>query len=395
MLQDNERISPSQLTAVLVLSIGVAKVMAGPRYLAKDAGPDGWISILAGSLVAFGAAWIMGNLARLFPREDIIGYAPRIVGRWLGVLVGLFFAVFWILMAAREIRVLGDLVETYMLERTPIEVVMFTMLLACGYLARNGLEPIARVSQILLPVIVIPLVLLLVATWNQADLSNLKPIMEKGPWPAAKGALDVLGRFNGLEAMLVLIPALAYRSRHPKSAYSAVLVTLFIQLVAFISVAANVGPTQAGRFTFPTLTVIQGLRLPSLFFERVTNIAVALWIASLYASLSAILYLIALAISRLSGLRETRHFILPLTVVVFLVSMVPSNLTAVVRASAYFWIVSLFAIIVLPLALYLIARIRGFKRPSNGGNADDSDRGPGQHGSQGTGEPGNRKGAGR
>lgn len=348
--------------------------MTTPRFLAAAAGPDAWLSVIAGSLVALAAAWIMGKLARIFPRENIITYAPRLVGRWPGLLVGLFYAAFWVVTAAKETRLLGELVETYMLERTPVEVVGFAMLLACGYLARNGLEPVARVSQILMPVILIPLVILLLLAWKQADMSNFKPFMEKGLWPVAKGAGVALARFDGLETMLMLIPALSFTPRVPKSAISAVFITLIIQLLSVATLTVTVGPTQAGRFLFPSLTIIQGLRLPSLFFERVTNIVVALWLAAAYAAMATILYVTALAIARLFGLKETRYFILPLTVPIFLISLAPPNVAVFEAASRVFFVVTIFAILLIPLGLYVVGRLRGF-RPRAGHDGLDAQKG--------------------
>lgn len=101
MFQSKERISGHQ-ALMLILAGGVGNIfVVMPGTAIKDAGRDGWITVL----LAYGIAAVVGlalvNLGSRFPDKTYVQYLPAVFGKIIGKLVGLLYILsLWVYNAA-------------------------------------------------------------------------------------------------------------------------------------------------------------------------------------------------------------------------------------------------------------------------------------------------------
>jgi spore germination protein (amino acid permease) len=153
MLKNNDRISSLQMFIIIVSTINAMEVIILPRSLALDVGPDGWVPLIAGHVFSAVALFFIIKLGLLFPDETLAEYAPKILGKILGIPIALFAGVFWMLLAARVVRQFADFIQL-ILPQVPIEGIILSMLLVAAYIARHGIEPITRTLEILFPIFI-------------------------------------------------------------------------------------------------------------------------------------------------------------------------------------------------------------------------------------------------
>ena len=114
-----------------------------------------------------------------------------------------------VLISARIVRVFADIIKVFILVETPVEVMILSMLLVSVYITRHGLEPIARMAELLFPLMVIAILLVtFFALWN-IDKLNLLPIFGAGVWPSIVAGLKA--SFFDLQmkvSFLLLLPFL-------------------------------------------------------------------------------------------------------------------------------------------------------------------------------------------
>jgi spore germination protein KB len=148
---EKAKISPGQLAALIFLfEMGTALVVS----LGLKAEKDAWLAILlglAGGVALFG---VYVSLYRRYPELPFTAYAREILGRWIGLPLGLLYILFFIYGAARDLRDGADLLISSVLDQTPLVAVSAIMILIAGYVLHKGIEVLARTAQIYFAVII-------------------------------------------------------------------------------------------------------------------------------------------------------------------------------------------------------------------------------------------------
>ena len=83
MQADNEQISASQLTFLLVNAITGIGVLVIPARAAKAAGSAGWLAVLVTGLICTLLVWLIVRLCRKYPDQTIVEISIGLLGnRW-------------------------------------------------------------------------------------------------------------------------------------------------------------------------------------------------------------------------------------------------------------------------------------------------------------------------
>lgn len=371
ILADNDRIDHRTLFFILISLIIEYDMLTTPRTLILSAGAGAWLAWGFAILPILAAGFFLVRLGALFPGESFPSYSRKIVGPWLGTLLSIILVLYWLLNGGRILRSFADLIKIFLLFRTPIEVVILTFLLTAAYLARGGIEAIGRFS-VLTVIISLPFAsLLLLTTFKFWDTSNLLPLLEKGLKPVFFSGIKLLEGFEGLESLLVI---LAYVKK-PQQSLSPVLAALVILMIVslFVTMATpmvlGVGVTT--RLAVPGVSLIQRAELPGRTLEHLGAIFANIWILIFYPTIVFFLYLPSVVLAEVSGLSQYKPFVLLLIPVFYLISILPANQLEVMGMIKFMTPINLGIIGLLPVTLYLIARIRGYK--PGGERSGDSD----------------------
>ncbi len=361
MIRDNDRVSSWQMTVIVISAINAVGILVLPRKLADGAGPDGWLALIMSHAVAAVAIVMIVKLGSRFVDQTFIEYAQVIVGRPLGLLIGGSIALAWLFLTARTTRQFGDVIKMFLLDRTPIEVILLSFLLLAAVLLRHGVEPMARLVEILFPLFPAALVIYAVFGIIEADFSNLRPVLENGITPVIKAAGEDLLSFQGIGPFLMLLPFMVRPERAKKAGLIALSFNLLMRIGFFVITVAILGVQETAHEIWPGLAIAKIIQVGE-FFERVDAVFMAIWITVSFTTLVVYYYLSSLAISQLVRFRTPFPVVLPLLPVIYVVSLIPTN---IIEASNYSdildmaWAVS---VLIVPSGLLLIATIRGLGR---------------------------------
>ena len=180
MQADNEQISASQLTFLLVNAITGIGVLVIPARAAKAAGSAGWLAVLVTGLICTLLVWLIVRLCRKYPDQTIVEISIGLLGKPLGLFSVSILFLLWLATTGFILRTFGEINRDFLLPRTPIEIVMVGTLLASVYLARKGIEPLARLSMVAYPISVTLGLGVVLLSLIGSDLTNLLPLWGKG-----------------------------------------------------------------------------------------------------------------------------------------------------------------------------------------------------------------------
>jgi len=323
MLSANERITLRQFQILFVLEAFGTGFVVMPRLAARYAGQDGWIvTLLLMVLGVFFAAMISGT-ARSFGSEHFASYTRRMLSAPIGAVVCLLLWTKILFCAGLELRLFGEIIRTLMLMRTPSLAVYIVILGVAAYAAVKGIETRARVAEILIVIIAVPMIGLGAVAMFSIDLTNLLPVFVTPPEDLLNGVLSLGFVFTGLEFIWLAYPYLNKPKEGRKAAVWAMAFTGFMMAVITAVTLAKFGPHNTEAQQWPILKMMDMLSIPGSLIVRQEALVLSFWMLSVFAFAAASLFYGAVLGRDQVGRGKHLWWVMACAVIVCAVAMLP------------------------------------------------------------------------
>jgi hypothetical protein len=180
-------INTKQNTWLLFIIITSFTVLQIPGMLIFQAGRDAWLSVIFAWFLDVLLAIVYAYMGIRFPGENPVQYSTTILGKFLGKFTGLGFILFYLLVSICLMRGLAMYIGHVFLPKTPIEIVLISGYLVIAFIARKGIEVIARICEILGPLYLVSFIILFILALPSFHLQLLKPQFDQGIYPLLSG----------------------------------------------------------------------------------------------------------------------------------------------------------------------------------------------------------------
>ncbi len=359
MLSLNSKISTRQLQILLILDVFGTGVMVLPRRVSEFAGQDGWILIILATVIAAVYMYVITSLGEMFPKDTFVSYTSKIVSKPIGVLISVFFVIKILVSSALELRIFTEIVKQVMLFHTPSWVISFGMLAIGGFAAAKGYETRARIAEILVFVIFVPLVIVFCIAATDVDFSNLKPFFVANPSNVVVGGFFTAFAFSGIEFCLLAFPYLQRPNSVKKATTHAVMVIGVLMLLITIITIARFGPVDIAHQIWPVLEMMDTINLPGSFIERQDALILSFWIVSIFAIINACLFFASMLMKDIVKKGDSAIYIVLFIPIVYGISRIPESVTDTYTMINTVYMTFGFAyIFVIPLLLLIIGKLR-------------------------------------
>ncbi|WP_052500276.1 GerAB/ArcD/ProY family transporter [Priestia megaterium] len=309
------KISAFQMTFLILPPIISTAILTIPNVTGKHAHQDMWISPIWASFNGFLTAFIVYELHKIYPKETIIQYSQRIVGKIIGKVLGFVFLFYFLYVSSLIDREYADFIITSFLPRTPMAVILGSMVLICAFAVRGGLEVVARAAQIFVPVYMLTLVLLILLI-PDLQPTNIFPIMEHGIRPSIRGAVQPSLWFGQVFLISMMLPFLIDREKGRK--YSMITVgfcmiaMIYINIVSLLLFGESVT-----TYAYPVFTAFRYISIAT-FFEHLEVFVIIIWVLGVFIKLSIFYYVLCLGTAQWLRLSDYRPLVFPLGFMIIL-----------------------------------------------------------------------------
>ncbi|HYF75488.1 MAG TPA: endospore germination permease [Candidatus Nitrosocosmicus sp.] len=359
MIRNNDVISPYQIAMIIIMSVISVGVFSVASDAAEAAGADGWLIVaLAGALNVL-AVYIIVRLNSRFPGKTFAEYSQIIIGTVLGKALTFLFAVYLLMVIAYVTRAFTEVVKMFLLFRTPTEVIMLSLILACTYIVRGGAECIGRINELIFPILFIPFFVIMFFGFQQMEFSNMLPSFQTPVDKVITAVPALTFSFGGIELALFYIGFM----RNPKKAYkpaiiAVLFITFFLVMVTVFCIAAF-GKNATTQFLWPLVSYIRAISLPGLFIERLDGVILSLWMLTVFTTMVSAYFVLSYSISKVIGTKEHKQYVVPLSILIYYFALQPDSLAELYEwGSAVFpYAISAFLYVV-PIVLLLLAKLR-------------------------------------
>lgn len=283
MFSNNEKISPRQLTRLLILDWTGKLCLLLPILLHSAPGWEGIAALLLGGIWAMIYAGMLGGLSEKINIE-FTGYVKERLGNVPAKLVGIFFFVYLLLNQAYLARAVGEVCGVFLLPESSENMTGFLFLLAGWAAACGSMQKRARTAECLFPVIAVMLVVMLAASAESVQWENLRKAAEDGinSWRKGKDSVPVnilihsgcaFAALSGMGITLYQMPYINKSNGNRKNTVPAalkksVIITGIFMTAIFVIMLGAFGSGDLNRLEWPVLVLMSNVNIPGGFLQR-------------------------------------------------------------------------------------------------------------------------------
>lgn len=355
---DKVKISSLQMAFLIYFTIVSTGILFVPGSTGSYAKQDMWLSPVWSALSGIITVLVVWKLDNLYPKQTIIQYSQQILGRIPGKILGCFYLLFILIISGNALREYEEVIIDSFLPRTPMIVVMGSLMFVISFAIKGGVEVLGRLSQLFIPIFILPLVIIPILSLQDLDPKNLFPMFKHGAVPSLMGAIGPAGWFSEFFFISYLMPFLSDREKGLKWSLIAV-AAITITFISMNFLLLFLYGDAVGSLVFPVLIASKFISIAD-FLERLDIFVLAIWVIGLFLKLSVYFFGLIQCMVQLLNLPDYRPQVFPIAFIImwFGVWGTPNSqgLAYYLRYISPFFLTSLD--ILIPILLLSLALIR-------------------------------------
>jgi len=321
-LVEKEKISYTQFIILIIMFIlGTANLIT-PSLIVSQAKQDAWLSILFGIGIALLLAWLYSTLAERYKNMTIIEYSQRILGKWLGWSLSFLYCLYFLILTAGLLHIVGDFITTHVLTETPFIAIQITFIMIIIFAVRLGLETFARTFEMLFPYVILFFIVLMLCLIPQIKLENVLPVLEHGVNPVLRGTIRLLGvPYLDVVIFLMIAPNVNHPKKVRKSLVIAILIGGIILLLVTLLSILVLGSGLTSVFYYPTYDLAQRIDIGH-FIKRIEIFSGGIIFLTAFAKITISFYALVVSLAQTFSLKNYQFLTLPIGMITVSLSLI-------------------------------------------------------------------------
>ncbi|MED3500780.1 endospore germination permease [Brevibacillus agri] len=369
-----------QQTSLITSTLIGVGILTLPRSTSAILYEAGWMSPVFGSVIAFVSVWMIAKLSQRFPGMTFVEYSTIVwgakkdsrLGKWLSFPWILAYLGFMYLATGLVSRIFGEVVVTSVLLDTPLEVIIITMFALAFILTLHDLDVVARINELLLPLVLLPVLFIALASFQKAEWNNLLPLFRATGPSLLKGAYEAVYSFSGYEIMLIFFAYAHENKSKVKAGFYGIAITLVVYTLIVVAGIVVFGYEELQRVAWPTLELVKTTQVPGLILERLESAFLAVWVTAVFTTVANAYYAFIYGLRQLfnRGMGFQRILSAVMFIPLYFIALWPQNIVELFWISSYLGVYSLILNLGIPILYLTMLFIRDLGRKQKERNAD-------------------------
>lgn len=335
-----------KLTGLIITAIAVKMLLTYPRNIVLNSGNAAWLQILYTFLIT--VLVFLVTAAAYRGRKNVIETAELCGGKFLKVVMGII--VFAILTANifSTIRIFPETIKTILLQETRVEVILLVFAVVTIIGAYMGLESIATVNYLFLPIAGAVMIAFLALLLPYYRLGNLVPILGNGAKSVFVTGINSMSVFSDIILLNIYLPYMDNYGDYKKGGIKAILIGGVVAVLITLAYCSAYPYPDSKNFIFPVYQLTRMIHLSS-FFSRFETFFQFIW--SILVLLYAAFYVYSMCyVWQITfNLKYSKPLIVPITIALFTAALLPNSIMDFINSeSMIYYIIYPFAFL-LPL----------------------------------------------
>ena len=269
-----EKISLNQLMNIVIgFNLGSSLIIG----IGLNAKQDAWIAVLCSSIIGVFIALFYYHFQTVLPNKNFFEMLEYTFNRSFSIFITYIYILYFFYLATRVIRDFGELVSTFILPNTPVEICNISLVIILTYIIYLGIEVLGRVTEVFTPysILFIIIVTILLIANGDIKFEKITPVLATGVKPLSHTIFpyELIRPYAQLFSLTFLFSNLPKQEYARHTLISSVISSGLLLTVGTLIVSTTLGASIASRSAFP---FVSATRLISIgdFFQRVDAFAV-------------------------------------------------------------------------------------------------------------------------
>ncbi|HOV80511.1 MAG TPA: endospore germination permease [Bacillota bacterium] len=355
------KIGVFEAISVITFMSATKVLYSSSRALVEASGTSGWLTTIVSGVTALAGFYFIILLMSRFPGQELVSVFETVFGRFAGIIFSLLMSVFFLLNSAMFAREFIEAVKVYAYPLSPPSFLLVIFILAIITVLYFGFECVARTAALFAWPMLAGLAVIVILAVPLYEMSNLYPVLGHGPACIIKTGLLRSSVYGDALALAVVINSLQGSEHFKKSGVTAIILSTAIIATGFLIYNLSFPYYIASESTIPVYALTRSIEY-GRFFQRFEAIFLFVWSISGILASAINLYFALSTYSKVFRIDDHRALILPQTVIIFSVSLIPLDISSIAYehvnhirqygSAIYFGI---------PLLALLVAVIRGIR----------------------------------
>lgn len=354
-----EKITTRQMIIFIIGTRASIAVSVMPAINLPPYNQDVWIMALYSIIHTCIAMIPLLYLANKFTMFSMVGYMTVIFGKGIGKVLGILYALYFIMLSINGVTIQSELVATNFLMESSNILIIGAMIITAIYLVSKGIINIANSSELLVPVSLFIVISLIVTGFFVIDYAMILPMLKYSSFKDMNsGALQLTLYYTDIFFLVMIVPELENKKDINKIFFVTTVLSLSILAIAIIVAFGSLGVESARHSNFPFLLYTRTLRDIKIL-ERLDPVFVVGWLIINLLRIVGFIYLGIRATRELFNKNEKDKIILFIVAGISgLVSMLILNKRSVIGIrklfDLYYGILFIIFVIVIPILTCIV-----------------------------------------
>lgn len=352
-MKKNTSLDIKEITTILINAFCIRLFFTFPKKVVVISGNAGWINIIFVSLIVFGFFFLTTLAYKKCGTLNILEMSERIGGVPLKTFIGLCIITVLFLGLSGTLRSYLEMVKMILLPNTPIEIILGIFAVVIGLTAFAGLESIARIHAIFVPIVLAILGVFFIFLFPHIKVTNIFPILGKGTYNIFVRGIENIDLFDDFLILNILLPYLKNADQAKRAGYRAIIISSAVALFVLLFYCLVYPYPSSEKFLVP---VYQLTRLVGIgdFFQRFEAFFEFVWSFSVFLYSGLYTLAICLVFKDTFNLKYEKPLIPTVISIITILSFTSYSMEEIVFN---YWFLSLFIILVsfgLPIVMPVI-----------------------------------------
>lgn len=355
MKNNTNVITTKQLIFTIIsatLGVGILTLTSSVGRVSRQ---DAWISIGLGAILPLVGLFCIHLICKRFPHLTFVEYSERILGKWLGKTLSIFFVVYALIYAGLVARIFVGVLKIYLFPLTPIWALGILILLVSAYLAAKDARVLGRVNELMFYEALVLFAFIFGAV-PQMDLTYFQPVGESGMITILKGTYESIFSYLGIEVLLVFYALVQNKKEIVRAGLTAILVITVIYLTVSVTIIGIFGPNVIENIRFGVMVLLKTYQAPVI--ERAEFFFIIFWVFVAFRPVANMYFVGRFTLEKIIGIESPSITTVCLFPFILAVVLIPQNFEQAVSYSSKLGFAGMALITILPVTLWGIASLR-------------------------------------
>lgn len=356
-----KKISMRQALMIIVTMVFSPAVRLFSSFVSGRGDQSSWIAPVFSGI--FMILFIFVLWAFIKRKGNFFEHLEFSFGNKTSKIIGILYVIWGILLTSIQMRYYAQRVASTIYTEFSMDIFVIILAGICVYVLRNGINVLARMNELLLPIIMVVSVLLLAFLTPDVETKVLVPIYD---WKSLTHvAVFNAASFGYITFVLFFLDEITEKEKFKRQAiFGTVAVTLFTVWL-FVTVIGTLGPNIIEKLPYPFFSVVKQISLGE-FLQHIEAFVITLWILSDFVLISFISASTMKVIGGITGKSDNKDLLIPFfALCITLVPMMGrTNYELELLSEKIFIPLNLIFLFVVPMIMLVILKIKEKKMPS-------------------------------